>query len=123
MRGFVFVVWTCCSILAMADDKPWNQFRGPRGDGSSLATNLPVKFAEGSPEIIWKTAIAGRAWSSPVVWDDQIWLTNGPEIQNVTPEQPKLDAPIQLRAVCVDLASGDIVASVLKRWYPAHRNV
>ena len=28
------------------------------------------------PILAWKTKIDGKAWSSPVVWDDQIWITN-----------------------------------------------
>lgn len=98
----------CLTTAAFADDN-WNQFRGPRGDGTSTETGLPVSFGEGSPEIVWKTAIPGRAWSSPVIWDKQIWLTNAPEIQNTTKDKPKLDKPLEFSAVCVDLDSGKIV--------------
>ena len=83
---FIFVAAFIATFVAKADDLPWNQFRGPRGDGTSTSTNLPVTFGEGSPEIVWKTPLPGRAWSSPVIWGDQVWLTNGPEVQNVTPE-------------------------------------
>ena len=62
-----------------AEEANWNQFRGPRGDGSTTAKGLPTKFGEGSPEIVWKTPVAGRAWSSPVVWGDQVWLTTAKE--------------------------------------------
>ena len=93
----------------IADDSNWNQFRGPHGDGTTTAKGLPVTFGEGSPEIVWKTPLPGRAWSSPVVWGKQIWVTNAPEIQNVTPEKPKLDKPIVLSAVCIDFDTGKIV--------------
>ena len=97
-----------CS-LAVGEDENWNQFRGPRGDGTSTATKLPVKFGEGSPEIVWKTPVPGRAWSSPVVWGKQIWMTNCPEIHNLAEGQTKLDKSLQLSAVCVDLDSGKVV--------------
>ncbi|MDB5387930.1 MAG: Pyrrolo-quinoline quinone, partial [Planctomycetaceae bacterium] len=96
-----------CSA-ASADDENWNQFRGPRGDGTSKSTKLPVKFGEGSPEIVWKTPIPGRAWSSPVVWGKQIWFTKCPEVHNLAPGQTKLDEPLKLSAVCVDLDSGKV---------------
>ena len=108
----------CCFVMLslvvslQADDLPWNQFRGPRGDGSSTEKGLPVTFAEGSKAILWKTPIAGRAWSSPVVWGKQIWLTNAPEIQNAPKDKPKLDKPIELFAVCVDLDSGKIIHNI-----------
>ncbi len=114
MRLIAFVVAVClpaaCSLnLAPAEEQSWNQFRGPNGDGTTTAKGLPVTFGEGSPEIVWKTPIPGRAWSSPVVWGKQIWVTNAPEIQNTTKEKPKLDKPIELSAVCIDLDSGKIV--------------
>jgi len=101
-------------------DRPacWNQHRGPHGDGSTSQT-LPLEFSEGSQQVRWKTAVPGRAWSSPVVWGNRVWLTNGPEIQNppglsdfdAIPETlpPALDPPIRLSVVCLDLESGEIV--------------
>jgi outer membrane protein assembly factor BamB len=52
----------------------WPQFRGPHGDGKSDATGLPVTWSE-SKNVVWKTAIHDKGWSSPVVWGDQVWLT------------------------------------------------
>lgn len=100
-----------CAVSA-AEDTYWNQFRGPRGDGISQAKGLPIKFAEGSPEIVWKTPVTGRAWSSPVVWGNQIWVTNAPEIQNPTDAKPKPDQPIPLSAVCLDLATGKVLHDI-----------
>ena len=52
----------------------WPQFRGPDGNGVSAATGLPVSWSE-HENVRWKTAIHGRAWSSPVVLGDQVWMT------------------------------------------------
>ncbi|MCX7420131.1 MAG: PQQ-binding-like beta-propeller repeat protein [Planctomycetia bacterium] len=108
MRLIATVLLLCVCSISFAGEN-WNQFRGPHGDGTTTEKGLPVKFGEGSPEIVWKTPITGRAWSSPVVWENQIWLTNGPEIQNTTKEKPKLDKPIELFAVCIDLESGKVI--------------
>jgi outer membrane protein assembly factor BamB len=59
------------SVLA-ADN--WPQFRGPNGDGTSDSTGLPVKWSAGE-HVKWKADIHGKAWSSPVVWGDQVWVT------------------------------------------------
>lgn len=77
----------------------WNQFRGPAGDGRSLATNLPVEFSE-TKNVRWKTAIHGKGYSSPVVWDNQVWLTTAREDGS------------ELFAVCVDLQTGKIIHDV-----------
>lgn len=111
MRTVVCALVLCVGSVAVADEY-WNQFRGPRGDGTSTEQGLPVTFAEGSPEIVWKTPLKGRAWSSPVIWGQQIWVTNAPEIQNTTKEKPKLDAPLEMSAVCFDLESGKIIHNI-----------
>lgn len=112
MRLILSVLLLTTCVSSVIADENWNQFRGPRGDGTSTATKLPVKFGEGSPEIAWKTPIPGRAWSSPVIWDKQIWLSNAPEVHNLAEGQTKLDKPLKLSAVCVDLDSGKIVHDV-----------
>lgn len=81
-------------------EKYWNQFRGPDGSGHWEAAGLPVEFGE-QQNVKWKTPIDGKAWSSPVVWDKQIWITNA------TPDGTKLSA------VCLDFETGKIVHDVL----------
>ena len=63
---------------SFAKPKHWNQFRGPNGDGDAKNSNLPTKFSE-NENLTWKTSIKGKAWSSPVVKDGYIWLTNADE--------------------------------------------
>jgi outer membrane protein assembly factor BamB len=81
-----------------AEDINWPQFRGPRGDGCSTSTGLPIHWGDqaGGSGIKWKTAIHGRAWSSPVIWSEQIWLTTATENGR------------ELFVVCVDKDSGKI---------------
>jgi outer membrane protein assembly factor BamB len=74
----------------------WPQFRGPTGDGHSDAKTLPVTFGE-TDHVTWKTEIHGKAWSSPVIWKNQIWLTTA-----------TLDGK-ELSVVCVDKTTGKIL--------------
>ncbi|MFP6764288.1 MAG: PQQ-binding-like beta-propeller repeat protein [Planctomycetaceae bacterium] len=80
-----------------ADDTEshWNQFRGPRGDGTSVSGELPIEFDE-SHNVRWKTRIPDSGWSSPVVWENEIWVTAGS------------DKKKELRAICIDLETGKI---------------
>ena len=84
--------------IAHADEN-WPQFRGPRGDGSSTAAGLPVAWSE-TENIVWKTPIRDRGWSSPVVWGDQIWMTTATADGRA------------MFAVCVDRNSGKILHDV-----------
>src|SRR5262249_28650828 len=79
-----------------AETENWPQFRGPTGDGHSEARQLPTPCG-GQKKGKWKTASHGKAWSSPVIWGEQVWLTTAPE--NGT----------QLFAVCVDRDSGKVL--------------
>ena len=58
----------------------WPQFRGPGGEGHSAEKDLPLQWSE-SQNILWKTPIAGRGWSSPVVSGGRVWLTTAVERQ------------------------------------------
>lgn len=80
----------------------WPQFRGPTANGHSNATGLPTTWSE-SENIRWKTPIHGKGWSSPVVWDDQIWITTAPE-----------DGKASF-AICVDKNTGKVLHD-LKLW-------
>lgn len=74
----------------------WPQFRGPDGQGISDAKGVPTEWSD-SQNVKWKTPIHGRAWSSPVVWHDQVWLTTA------TPDGK------QLSALKIDRATGKIL--------------
>lgn len=74
----------------------WPQFRGPEGDGHSDARNLPLQWSE-SKNVVWKTAIHDRGWSSPVIYDNQVWLTTATQDGR------------QLYALCLDRDTGRIL--------------
>ncbi|MEJ6620603.1 MAG: PQQ-binding-like beta-propeller repeat protein, partial [Opitutae bacterium] len=48
---------------------------GPDGNGDAGNSQLPVEFSE-EKNLTWKTSMPGKAWSSPVVKDGKIWVTN-----------------------------------------------
>ncbi|MEL0096984.1 MAG: hypothetical protein VW875_14145 [Planctomycetaceae bacterium] len=95
--ALVFVPLLPCLLLNAEDH--WNQFRGPSGNGISIATNVPIRFDE-SNNVRWKTFIDDSGWSSPVIWENEIWITTGSDEKN------------ELRTLCVDLETGDIKHNV-----------
>lgn len=84
-------------LPALSGSENWNQFRGPTGQGLSDSTGLPLKWSE-EQHVKWKTPIHGKAWSSPVIWGNQVWLTTA------TPDGR------ELYAVCVDRTTGRILS-------------
>ena len=88
------------SVAPTRGGENWPQFRGPHADGQSPAHGLPTTFSE-ADHVRWKTPVHGKAWSSPVVWDQQIWMTTATKDGT------------ELGAVCVDAESGRIVHDVV----------
>jgi outer membrane protein assembly factor BamB len=72
-----------CSLLAVTlvnsgsakVSTNWPQWRGPDGQGVSAETGLPVEWSN-TTNVKWKTPIAGRGHSSPIVWGKKIFLTS-----------------------------------------------
>ena len=56
----------------------WPQWRGPDGSGISTEKNLPAEWST-TKNIKWKTPIEGRGHSSPIVWDNRVFLTTAIE--------------------------------------------
>lgn len=74
----------------------WTSYRGPTDQGHCESADLPVRWSE-TENVAWKTPLPGKAWSSPVIWGDRIWLTTATEDGT------------QLSAVCVAKSSGKVL--------------
>ncbi|NIP98955.1 MAG: PQQ-binding-like beta-propeller repeat protein, partial [Akkermansiaceae bacterium] len=93
MRDRLFLLSLFLGAALTSSAQNWPSYRGPGDQGHAESANLPVEWSE-SKNVAWKTPIAGKAWSSPVVWGDRVWVTNAdPEGRH-------------LSVVCVDKNSG-----------------
>lgn len=69
--SFVIGPFGSTSHCAAAD---WPMWRGAMGDGVSPETELPTKWSKTS-QVTWKTPLAGPGNSTPIVWQDRIFIT------------------------------------------------
>jgi hypothetical protein len=58
-----------------AHGENWPCWRGPRGDGTSLEKEPPTRWSS-TENVVWKTSIPGEGHSSPIIWDNRIFLTS-----------------------------------------------
>jgi len=79
----------------------WPEFRGPTAQGISGAKNVPLHWSATS-NVVWKTAIPGEGWSSPVLVNGKIYLTTATTDSTNT----------SLRALCVDASNGRVLWNV-----------
>jgi outer membrane protein assembly factor BamB len=103
-RLLVLLLIAGASALVQAED--WPQFRGPTGQGHATERGLPLEWSE-TKNILWKTAVPGLGWSSPVLAGDRVWLTTVVETKE---RRGRLSA--SLRALAFDVATGREVVNV-----------
>ena len=81
---------------AMAEN--WPCWRGPRGDGTSVESNVPTVWNGITGEnITWKSKLRGTGHASPIIWNDRIFLSSCDE------------ATGERILICLDQASGEIL--------------
>ena len=80
-------VLSCCACLLVvtaASARPqeaaerfqWPSFRGPAASGVADGQSPPTAWdPETGHNVLWRTPIPGLGHSSPIVWDDRIYLT------------------------------------------------
>lgn len=59
------------SFLLVAEN--WPSWRGPSYNGSRAGGNYPIQW--GVDKVAWKIELSGKGASSPIVWQDRIFLT------------------------------------------------
>jgi outer membrane protein assembly factor BamB len=59
----------------------WPGWRGPRGDGTSAETGIPIHWSK-TENIRWCAPLPGKGHSSPIVWGDRIFITTCLEQDN-----------------------------------------
>jgi len=88
MRALACAVAACLipALGAAGDEGPaaapagWPQWRGPLASGVAPDADPPTEWGE-QKNVRWKVAIPGRGHSSPVVWNDRIFLTTAIETE------------------------------------------
>lgn len=77
MRISILIFAFMLAVMPVQAQEPadsWTRFRGPMDNGYSAARNVPLHWSD-STNVVWKTPVPGRGWSSPVVLGEKVWLT------------------------------------------------
>lgn len=97
MRITALLILLLCQPLFAQDN--WPEFLGPTQNNHAPAAAIPQHWSE-TDNVTWKTPIPGQGWSSPVIFDNQIWLTTA------------TDEGVSRRAVCIDKTTGQILHNI-----------
>jgi outer membrane protein assembly factor BamB len=121
----ISTIWLLLLVSSAGATKAsWPQWRGPSGQGTSDEKNLPTEWSA-TKNIKWKTPIAGRGHSSPIVWGNKIFLTTAiqgevvpgakavkhmyPEGEFLHPDSVGADHKHTFKVICLDRQTGKIL--------------
>jgi len=97
----ILLLFLCLSAPNLqASTVEWPHYRGPTAQGISEARNAPFEWSA-DKNVVWKTEIPGRGWSSPILVDGKITLTSGIE--------EAVNGLHDLKVIQVDAETGKIV--------------
>ena len=97
MTKLLTVITLFIQTLYLFSGTEWNQFRGKTGQGHAN-TKLPIKWSKNSPNLLWRTEIDGTAWSSPILVNGLVVITNS--------RTSTKDNSLELEALAMDGETG-----------------
>lgn len=100
MQKLLPILYFLVFVFSICAQGEWNQFRGSSGQGHSNAA-LPQSWSQHSKNIKWRTAIDGKAWSSPILVSGEVVVTNA--------RSNGSGDSIILEALCLDSENGKII--------------
>ena len=72
MKLGILGMMAVAAVAARAEN--WPQWRGEAGTGVALTQKAPRNLSPGR-NLAWKVKLPGRGCSTPVVWEDRIFIT------------------------------------------------
>jgi len=72
VRSVLLILVVLLAPAAPAED--WPCFRGPSRQGLSQEKDVPTEWSATS-NVKWKTPLPGEGWSSPIVFEDSVFMT------------------------------------------------
>ena len=90
----MLLLWTS---LAQADN--WPHWRGESGNGVSTTAKPPTQWSA-TKNVKWKVAVPGLGSSSPVIWEDRVFVTSAVGTEN--------SRELQFKLFCFDRQTGDL---------------
>jgi outer membrane protein assembly factor BamB len=71
--SLVLVLSACMTATLWAE--PWPGWRGPRGDGTSSETRVPLHWDQ-QRHVCWRAALPGEGHASPIVQHDRVFVVS-----------------------------------------------
>ncbi|MFC1492782.1 PQQ-binding-like beta-propeller repeat protein [candidate division KSB1 bacterium] len=120
---FSIILLSACEVSAQIiseeDSKQWPGYRGFFGSGVSLNSETPLSWdIDNSTNIKWKRDIPGLSHSSPIIWDDKLFITAAVSAEKNSElkvgrnigSEPVLDEPVhEWKLICLNKNTGKTI--------------
>ncbi|WP_372364745.1 PQQ-binding-like beta-propeller repeat protein [Candidatus Uabimicrobium sp. HlEnr_7] len=90
------ILMLCILLVSVNAQTSWSGFRGD-GNSHSVAKNLPISWSD-TKGVAWKFSISDYGQSSPVIWEDKVFVTSNEGNMKET-----------LCIYCIDLKKGSLL--------------
>ena len=101
----------------------WPQWRGPLATGVALSGDPPIEWSE-QKNVRWKIRLSGTGKSTPVVWENHIFVTAAKTIENDVVKSGIATAtkPVKFLVIAVDRETGKVKWERLAREEVPHQS-
>lgn len=114
---FLLFTFSCTKKISYLNQ--WPQFRGPFASGIVETNNLPDQWnIETGDNIYWRTNIPGLGHSSPIIWNNKVFITTAINTRDEDSLKVGLYGDVEnyndsvikeFRLICIDKNSGEII--------------
>ncbi|MGO8747813.1 MAG: PQQ-binding-like beta-propeller repeat protein [Thermoguttaceae bacterium] len=92
------------ALRGLAAEPRWIRFRGPNGCGAIDAATIPTNWS--AKDYRWRVSLPGIGYSSPVIWEDRLYITSTIEEEG------------RLIILCLKTADGSVLWSTSVKCTP-----
>jgi outer membrane protein assembly factor BamB len=129
----LLVTWLACVVSLESAPvaerlEQWPHWRGPHANGVAYQATPPLHWSS-TENIHWKTSLPGQGTSTPIIWEDRIFLLSVaatervPETLPIKDERALTEPPgviVQFLVLCLDRTTGNILWQRIAREEAPH---
>src|SRR5436190_1718739 len=89
---FLLSLTTTITVAASDAQQYWPQWRGPEANGVAPLADPPLTWSD-SKNVKWKVAIPGFGTSTPIIWENQVFILTAVPTGKKSGKKPAESAP------------------------------
>jgi outer membrane protein assembly factor BamB len=105
LKTVACLAFVVASFDSLATAENWAHWRGPTGNGTAPKATPPLEWSP-TKNVKWKVEVPGRGLSSPIVWENQVFLTTAVPAEG---QQAGGLPTLEFKLLCFDRNDGKLL--------------